>query len=420
MDTGPDFRLDDVADGDEDHRHHRERGEVFAASDLTRRRWRHAALSPSEVADLLRAAKGPDPALAAAAKTRLVQSYHRLLLKEAKNHRADFPDLMAAGALGFTEAIDRFDLNRNNGFTAFALPYVRGRMKAAAKAERHQGWSGETRLERAIEGNHDLTLGRAAEIMGRVVTEAELDRARDVVLAKCTPLDSYNTREPTREPGFEDDDEEGEGKRAIVGVAPMCAVHWLDAAKAKAHGIRHFCLVRGVRVSLLDGLAEDADRRAERRIKEIGRRAAALELVERDRVRIAARAEPSQYLYRTNTPVESREHIAFRMGTPAPRIHPATRSPADRSWGCARKKRKKRRQKLLRARRRNESAQQEKDHNGRLAIVLAEAAPINACGDDGRGKIRLLLGIRCGQAGLDPAVVGTRPDAGPHDCAAGC
>jgi sigma-70-like protein len=104
-------------------------------SNLTERRWRDPILSAAEVADNLRAAKGPEPG-AAAAKNVLAQAFHRLVLKEAKNHcdGVNNDDLIAAGMLGLAEAINRFDLRRNNGFTAYAKPLIRGRMQKTAKA----------------------------------------------------------------------------------------------------------------------------------------------------------------------------------------------------------------------------------------------------------------------------------------------
>jgi hypothetical protein len=57
----------------------------FRANNLTERRFWGPVLSAGEVADNLRAAKGPEPA-ASAAKDRLAQSFHRMVLKEAQNH----------------------------------------------------------------------------------------------------------------------------------------------------------------------------------------------------------------------------------------------------------------------------------------------------------------------------------------------
>ena len=92
-------------------------------SNLTESRWRDPILSPGEVADALRAARGPEPG-AAAAKNTLFKAFHRLVLKEAQPYCSDDgrnDDLIAAGNLGLAEAIDRFNLNRNNGLAALHI-----------------------------------------------------------------------------------------------------------------------------------------------------------------------------------------------------------------------------------------------------------------------------------------------------------
>ena len=121
-------------------------------NNLTQYRWRGPVLSPGEVADLLRATKGPEP-VASAAKNTLFKAFHRLVLKEAKPYCRDDgrnDDLIAAGNLGLAEAIDRFNLNRNNGFTAYALHYIRGQLKETSKSFNRNGWAGETRLQLSL------------------------------------------------------------------------------------------------------------------------------------------------------------------------------------------------------------------------------------------------------------------------------
>jgi RNA polymerase sigma factor (sigma-70 family) len=251
-------------------------------NNLTQYRWRGPILSPGEVADNLRATRGPEPG-AAAAKDTLFKAFDRLVLKVVQPYCRDDgrnDDLIAAGMLGLVEAIDRFDTSRNNGFAAYAIPLIRGRAQKASKAINRNGWAGETRLQRAVYGNHDLTLEQASKRMGRPVDQDEIERARTEVLGMCSEPLPYDTTEP----GFEDDDEE-DRPGVLPSVAAPCPRQGIfNAALEKRHG-------------RLNRLAEDADRREMRRLKEIGRRAYALELVERDRARIAARAEPTQYLY---------------------------------------------------------------------------------------------------------------------------
>ena len=57
---------------------------------------------------------------------------------------------------------------------------------------------------------------------------------------------------------------------------------------------------------LLMGLARQSESRTNRRIKEIGRRAYALELVKQHQARVEARAEPTQYLYPSQRAVRTK------------------------------------------------------------------------------------------------------------------
>jgi RNA polymerase sigma factor (sigma-70 family) len=296
-------------------------------NNLTQYRWRGPILSPGEVADNLRAARGPEPG-AAAAKDTLFKAFDRLVLKVVQPYCRDDgrnDDLIAAGMLGLVEAIDRFDARRNNGFAAYAIPLIRGRAQKASKVFNRNGWAGETRLQRAVYGNHDLTLEQASKRMGRPGDEGEIEQARTEVLGMCSEPLPYDTTEP----GFEDDDGDGdeEGKPCLVAVAPPCPrQHIFNAALEKRHG-------------RLNRLAEDADRRARQRLKEIGRRAYALELVEQDRARIAARAEPTQYLYGPGV-ADPFGYILALLGISPRSSKPKSRTqkkrrPRIRAWRCS-------------------------------------------------------------------------------------
>jgi RNA polymerase sigma factor (sigma-70 family) len=280
-------------------------------SDLAERRWREPILLPGELADLLRATKGPEPA-ASAARDTIARRFHRLVLKEVKPYcdGRNNDDLIAAGMFGLAEAIDRFDPRRNNGFAAYAISLIRGRIKKAAKALKRNGWAGETRLQRALYGNHDLTPEQASRVMGRPVDEGELEEAEAQVLGMCSEPEPYDTRERA----FEDDEDE-ESKPCLVAVAPPCPrLQELDAKLIMRHGwLSDGCgNSRGRKFGV--HLVGDADRREIQRLKEIGRRAYALELVERDHARIAARAEPTQYLYRIIPPCKPRGPVSKRLG----------------------------------------------------------------------------------------------------------
>jgi hypothetical protein len=319
-------------------------------NNLTTCRWRGPVLKPDELAAALKAAKGTGPE-ASRAMDKILRSHHRMILKESKNHwdrRRDndalFDDLIAVGSMGLVEAIRRFDDRRNNGFTAYALPYIRGRMQTAVKAHRRNGWSGETRLQRLVHGDHDATLERASEVMGRPVDAVELEAATAQAIGMCSEVIAYDTREPA----FENEYDE-ESKPGIVAVAPITARSILDTL-VKRHGPPESATICTVQRFLdaasapprhgpLEWLAEDTDRRARRRLKGMGRRAYALWLVEKDHARIAARAEPTQY--RSDTPLEYRAGIASQIDRPTPHNDPRVRRCLDRSFNSEHVRRKK-------------------------------------------------------------------------------
>jgi hypothetical protein len=248
-----------------------------------------------------------------------------MVLKETQPYCRDDgrnDDLIAVGMAALAEAINRFDTRRNNGFAAYAKPVIRGRVQYAAKAFNRNGWSGETRLQRAVYGNHDLTIEQASKVMGRSVDQGDIEQARTEVLGMCSELLHYDTTEP----GFEDDDEERR-----PGVLPLPAPPCT----------RQSIYQRGLhqRHGSLDQHAEAAERWDMRRLKEIGRRAYALELVERDRARIAARAEPTQYLYGPGVTNPFR-YILAQLGISPRSSKPKSRTqkerrPRIRAWRCS-------------------------------------------------------------------------------------
>jgi hypothetical protein len=288
------------------------RGQAPTTNNLTKHRWRGAILSPDEVADALRATKGPEPE-ASAAKDKLARSYHRLVLKESKPFcdGVNNDDVIAVGMLALAEAIDGFDLHANNGLAAYVIATVRGRMQTASKAFKRHGWGGETRLMRVVYGNHDVTPERASVVMdGRPVDEGELEEARGQVLGMHSEPIEYNTREP----GFEDDDEERKPASSLVDYE-MAVAQGLCRPPLSPLLQRYHLASKQKRPGSPEWFAEDADRRAKLRLKQVGRRAYALELVERDHARLAARAEPSQYLYRTPIPpIKNPGPVAKRLG----------------------------------------------------------------------------------------------------------
>ena len=343
-------------------------------SDLTRYRWRSPKLTPGEERDLLRAAQAGD----ARAKGELIRRFHRLILKISRGyHGPSRDDLIAAGALGLVDAIERFDMRRNTGLAAYAQEYIRNGMREEAKAWRTRGQAGETRADRWLYQNPGATAEQVAAVEDNRCTleEAEIavqrhtgfwqghehydtteaddldddERRRTVVVADVLPTEidvtgatvtdadwDYVVRcrarsyEPDKYPWYRSTPEGRSNARDYYEARrqpiPRWTAHEPDLALkpisrdryAEDQAAAHRCgklngLARVVNIAVRD-LADASDRRDARRLKAIGRRAYALELVERDRKRIAARKAEAQYAYK-DTALNSRaiaEHAERR------------------------------------------------------------------------------------------------------------
>jgi DNA-directed RNA polymerase sigma subunit (sigma70/sigma32) len=115
-DSGPDA-YEFIFDETIDYSAPKFRGQAPTTNNLTKHRWRGPILSPDEVAACLRAIHDDAEPAAAAAKDRLARSYHRLVLKEAKEFYdgVNNDDVIAVGMLALAEAIDGFDQQRSRG-----------------------------------------------------------------------------------------------------------------------------------------------------------------------------------------------------------------------------------------------------------------------------------------------------------------
>src|SRR5262249_10261496 len=81
---------------------------LTSASDLRQRRWHEPILDARTERELIRKAKSGDDA----AKQKLVEAFHRLILSIVSRHSGpSHNDLMAAGSIGFWEAVSRFNEN---------------------------------------------------------------------------------------------------------------------------------------------------------------------------------------------------------------------------------------------------------------------------------------------------------------------
>jgi RNA polymerase sigma factor (sigma-70 family) len=252
-------------------------------SDLTRYRFCGRILTPSEERDLLRRAQAGD----GAAKNELVSRFHRSVLEIAgQYHGPAHEDLVAAGLLGLCEAIAKFDLRRKNGFFAYAKWLIREEIREAAKEWRKRGQAGETRADRYVYDNPNATPDDIAKKVGCSVSDA------GAATQRAEAYRNGHERYDTTENGAYDEDDNCRGQRRATAHEIYSLYDFYSPQQLSPQLRFHGAVSR-----LIDALAVDADKRAARRLKQIGRRAYALELVERDRKRIAARADEQQYLY---------------------------------------------------------------------------------------------------------------------------
>lgn len=251
-------------------------------SDLARYRFRRPILTPGEERDLLRLAQAGD----SPAKNKLVRRFHRLVLKiAAQYHGPAHDDLVAAGLLGLVEAIATFDLQRNNGLKAHAEWLIRKELRKEAKQWRKRGGAGETRADRWIYNHRNATAAEVVAAVGGTLEEAE------AAIQRTDVHWNGNERYDTTENSYDEDDNSA-GKRRATAHEIYSLYDFYSPQQLSPQLRFHGAVSRFV-----DALAVEADKRAGRRLKLIGRRACALELVETDRKRIAARAEPKEYLY---------------------------------------------------------------------------------------------------------------------------
>jgi hypothetical protein len=254
------------------------------------------------VRDLIcKAQAGDKPAL-----TRLIEKFHRLVLKIATPYAPDpaverqaaawglstrdgpeFDDLVAVGVAELTKAILRFNLRRNNGLFAYVETYIRGAISKEARDWKKRGTSGETRIERWVYSHPYDTPQQIADALskrGIRCTPEQAEQAQHSVTARRS-TEHYSTTDSD----YDEDDN-------FIGARPATShemYRMYDCYSSSA------CLrFHNAVSSCIDRWAAEAERRAVRRLKAIGRRAYALELVARDHA-IAARAVITPLFART-------------------------------------------------------------------------------------------------------------------------
>ena len=183
-----------------------------------------------------------------------------------------------------TKAILRFDLRRNNGLYAYALKYIKGAISAEAKRFKKRGTFGETRIERWIYSHPYDTPEEVADELSKRGTHCTAEQVAQV--QQSVSARRVSEHYSTTDSDYDENDES-------IGARPA-ASHDMYRMYECFGGNRRF---HNAFSGLVDKWAAAADRRAAKRLRAIGRRAYALELVAKDHARIAARADPQQYLY---------------------------------------------------------------------------------------------------------------------------
>jgi hypothetical protein len=243
-------------DGENRRLHSPKEAKPEIESDLVRYRFRMPILKPGEERDLLRLAQAGN----GRAQNELVRRFHRKVLKIAgEYHGAGFEDLVAAGILGLARAIKDFDLRRNNGLGCFAEERIREEIRREVKRWRKRGQAGETRADRWLYHHRGATAEEVSAATACTLADAEQAIQRQE--GYWHGHREYDTNEVGR-----DDSDEGERKRFVyVATARATPIHY-----------KHLLISKTVHAA-----ADYADHRAEARLREIGRRAYAIELVDR-------------------------------------------------------------------------------------------------------------------------------------------
>jgi RNA polymerase sigma factor (sigma-70 family) len=167
-----------------------------------------------------------------------------------------FEDRVQAGWEGFWQAVTDFDPNATNSLRTFAAPRIRKAVREECRQEYYRGQTSETRADRWLFSHPGATAEEVISAIGGKPAAAVTAVQRQAGLADI-PYD-------TTEPGFEDDE---------VGVRPA----YIHAVPAPKH-----LTEMGDAVEKAALLTDQQDRE---RLRLIGRRAYALELVEKDRRR---------------------------------------------------------------------------------------------------------------------------------------
>ena len=264
---------------------------ILTPRDLTLRYWWLSNLDKAEEARLVGLAQSGDRR----AFAELFKHFHKFILgvagkrmrgRPAGNWRKQtdglFEDLIAAGCVGFCEALRNFDLSWDDRFSTLAYYRIAGAISDEAVAFRKRGIKSEANRHRAIFRRSKRPVFKSFEEFARAKAE----------------VDAWGRRE-----SYADDPRSGTSNDLRRGDAAYKADQEFKAEKYgevdrwaaaqlydffNPHQLSNVRRSHKPRSDLIDRLAIDFDKRAARRLKEIGRRAYALELKAHDDARAAA------------------------------------------------------------------------------------------------------------------------------------
>jgi hypothetical protein len=298
---------------------------------------------------------------------------------------------ISAGLLGLAEAINHYDIKRNTKFSTYAKHWIEKHIGLECRAWRRRQLSGETRADRVLFSHTGASPEQLAELAHCSIESAEEAIQRHGVTftpyggSECGSSGQSHDddvrsgrklRTPVQvdlppaevHPDAVDTDDDWEaieayrkrpqGSHEYYDAIVSGRTRWKNEKRYEVWGAYertrkplksisreryvtdqtavHTAAKAQVAIRVLASKVDQAvflyaaysETHARRRLQEIGRRAYALELVEHDRERIAARSEPSQYLKRTQMLADpSVEKPALKLG----RKH-KPRRPVIRSW----------------------------------------------------------------------------------------
>jgi len=277
-------------------------------NDLTKRWWSADAgiLEKSKEAELIRRAQSGDRRAA----TELFRHFNNYIAGVAGRHMRGrqqgnwnkqtnglFEDLVAAGAMGFCEALNNFDLSLGFRFSTAARKRICGAISDETTRFRKRGKVDESDIGRWLDSHSHLTPEAAAAGLRKAGLKWEKRFLSPwEVNEKLEAIKAWGQRE-----SYADDPRAGGGGDDINRA---CEAEYKEFTRTRwtTHASR--------KLDPIDKCAVDNDCQASRRLAVLGRRRYAVAMVEQLDKSIAARAGEEQYLYRSQTSLIDRVRVA--------------------------------------------------------------------------------------------------------------